>query len=266
MAEKETRRRNDSLDQEAGGQHAGDGHTESEQDGTADLESELEWRDRAIAELTEKRNRLRDQLAETNGATTGVNTELDLTANDRFASGRDLFTLEELMAETVVLTDEDRDSVGLEPADTGASGSRSGAHAEMVAPELILRPSSGNDATQQDSGGEYRSDDETAADGRRGTLVVTLQGEHQFRYPVYDSEITIGRAKQNDIQINSEFISRVHARITMSDGDAVIEDVSSKNGILIDSAPVNSHTFKYGDVVMLGTTRIAYLAANDSQT
>jgi pSer/pThr/pTyr-binding forkhead associated (FHA) protein len=96
-----------------------------------------------------------------------------------------------------------------------------------------------------------------------GTLVITLQGRHQIKYPLNEGEITIGRSKQNDIQINSEFVSRVHARIITDDTGAVIEDVSSKNGVLLDSDPVTRHSFRDGDVVVLGTTLISFQAYTD---
>ncbi|MFL2546465.1 MAG: FHA domain-containing protein [Candidatus Rariloculaceae bacterium] len=90
----------------------------------------------------------------------------------------------------------------------------------------------------------------------REQLVELNRRRERAQASLYEGEITIGRLKDNDIQINSEFVSRAHARIVISADRAVIEDVSSKNGIVVDSTSVDRHVFSDGDMVILGTTRL----------
>lgn len=53
---------------------------------------------------------------------------------------------------------------------------------------------------------------------------------------------TIGRAPECDVQIPSDRVSRRHARIVVTDGRAVIEDLGSKNGTFIDGRPLAGPT------------------------
>ena len=73
----------------------------------------------------------------------------------------------------------------------------------------------------------------------------------------------VGRTPDNDLQIDSKFISRHHCQlITGSDGMTVIEDLNSTNGILIRGKRVRRHTLRDGDIVNLGQFDMLYV--NDS--
>ena len=73
----------------------------------------------------------------------------------------------------------------------------------------------------------------------------------------------IGRTPDNDLQIDSKFISRHHCQlITGSDGVTIIEDLNSTNGILIRGKRVRRHTLRDGDLVSLGQYDMLYV--NDS--
>ncbi len=195
-----------------------------------------------LNELTCQRDRLAVRLA-----------EIDRLANgsDRLACDRsrrpglrpELNSLEELMAETVVLTDEARDKIAFELDDTAVQKQAVGEVVDMVSPEAML---------------PLTELAEPANDGRHGTLIVTFQGGHTLRYPVFDRDITIGRSAKSDIQINSEFVSRNHARIAIGSAGPVIEDVSSMNGMVVNADIVKRHIFRTGDVVVLGTTRLTF--------
>ena len=84
-------------------------------------------------------------------------------------------------------------------------------------------------------------------------MLIAVDKQGQKRYPVRKANIMIGRATENDIRAHSRFISRVHARIFQRDADTVIEDLGSKNGILVNSTLVNQQTvLRAGDVINLG--------------
>jgi pSer/pThr/pTyr-binding forkhead associated (FHA) protein len=96
---------------------------------------------------------------------------------------------------------------------------------------------------------------------RVSRLLVLLDDEQPIKYPLYKNVMTIGRSEQADIQINSDFISRVHARLVSSADDVVVEDVDSKNGIRVNSRPVERHTLRHGDVIWLGKLRFTFIDA-----
>jgi general secretion pathway protein A len=72
--------------------------------------------------------------------------------------------------------------------------------------------------------GINRRRDRRAADGllgRRGTARVSA----------HPGSLRLGRTADNDIQLDSRFVSRHHAQLTVGPRNAVIEDLNSTNGI-----------------------------------
>ncbi len=76
----------------------------------------------------------------------------------------------------------------------------------------------------------------------------------------------IGRTPDNDLQIDSKFISRHHCQlVTGSDGITVIEDLNSTNGIMVRGKRVRRHTLRDGDVVSVGQHEILYVDENAAE-
>ena len=73
----------------------------------------------------------------------------------------------------------------------------------------------------------------------------------------------VGRTPDNDLQIDSKFISRHHCQlITGSDGITVVEDLNSTNGIVIRGKRVRRHTLRDGDVISMGQHEMLYVDEN----
>lgn len=122
---------------------------------------------------------------------------------------------------------------------------------EMLAPEIVFPEQYA--ATAATSG---------AAGGRVVRVLVLLDGEQPVKYPLYKSEMTIGRSEFADIRIDSHFISRLHARITTADdGGVVVEDFESKNGVKVNSKAATRQALRHGDLVSLGGLRFRFLDA-----
>jgi len=86
-----------------------------------------------------------------------------------------------------------------------------------------------------------------------------LQGNR----PVSDYElplgrIIIGRTPDNDLQIESKFISRHHAQVTTTAEGSLVEDLNSTNGLFIGSKRVKQHQLQDGDVIQLGEHKLVY--------
>ena len=71
--------------------------------------------------------------------------------------------------------------------------------------------------------------------------------------------LIIGRTSDNDIAIDSKFISRHHCQIITTQDSCVIEDLNSTNGIYVKSKRVRKHNFNDGDVVLVGQHEIMYM-------
>ncbi|MBC8060959.1 MAG: FHA domain-containing protein [Clostridiaceae bacterium] len=68
----------------------------------------------------------------------------------------------------------------------------------------------------------------------------------------YDKkEIILGRAKDNDIVLNSTIVSQYHAAITMEGEECTITDYMSTNGIIINNIKVPCKSLKDGDVIKI---------------
>jgi len=68
----------------------------------------------------------------------------------------------------------------------------------------------------------------------------------------YDKkEITLGRAKNNDIVINSPIVSQHHAVITIEGAACTIRDTNSTNGLIINNSKELRGELKNGDVIKI---------------
>jgi pSer/pThr/pTyr-binding forkhead associated (FHA) protein len=70
------------------------------------------------------------------------------------------------------------------------------------------------------------------------------------------NEVTLGRSPTCSVSLDDDaFVSSVHARIFVLDGEAYLEDLNSKNGTYLNEEPVNAPTqLERGDLVRVGDT------------
>ena len=67
------------------------------------------------------------------------------------------------------------------------------------------------------------------------------------------NRVMIGRDADNDLVLDSNFISRHHAILSFrEDGSACIEDLNSLNGVVVNKSRRSSADLNVGDVVILG--------------
>ena len=71
--------------------------------------------------------------------------------------------------------------------------------------------------------------------------------------------LIIGRTPDNDLQIDSKFISRHHCQIITTAESCVIEDLNSTNGIYVKAKRVRKHNLNDGDVVVIGKHELMYI-------
>jgi type II secretory pathway predicted ATPase ExeA len=90
-------------------------------------------------------------------------------------------------------------------------------------------------------------------------IIVAHGGEHVEERPLRIGRIIVGRTVDNDVQIDSKFISRHHCQITTTAEGSVLEDLNSTNGVYVKSKRVRRHHLNDGDVVVPGKHEIMYL-------
>jgi type II secretory pathway predicted ATPase ExeA len=106
---------------------------------------------------------------------------------------------------------------------------------------------------------------EPAAHGDRvqkalAKVVLSTEGKAVSELHLVPGRKVIGRTPDNDLQIDSKFISRHHCQlVTGSDGLTVIEDLNSTNGLVIRGKRVRRHTLRDGDLVEVGQHQLLYV-------
>ncbi len=95
--------------------------------------------------------------------------------------------------------------------------------------------------------------------GSVNRILVVLNGSQKLKYPLFKASMTIGRSPENDIQIATEYVSRVHARITSNETGAAIEDLNSRNGVVVNSNKVGRKQLRNGDLVALGKMQFKFI-------
>ncbi|MEX0735564.1 MAG: AAA family ATPase [Steroidobacteraceae bacterium] len=90
-------------------------------------------------------------------------------------------------------------------------------------------------------------------------IIVAYGGEHVEERPLRIGRLIIGRTVDNDVQIDSKFISRHHCQITTTSDGSVLEDLNSTNGVYVKSKRIRRHHLNDGDVIVLGKHEIMYL-------
>src|SRR5487761_2111683 len=92
-----------------------------------------------------------------------------------------------------------------------------------------------------------------------GRILIAHEGKTTFERELRPGRVVIGRTSDNDLQIDSKFISRHHCQILTQADSCVIEDLNSTNGIYVHAKRVRRHNLNDGDVVAVGQHEIMYL-------
>jgi general secretion pathway protein A len=90
-------------------------------------------------------------------------------------------------------------------------------------------------------------------------MLVATDGRTVQEIPLRVGRIIVGRTQDNDLQIDSRFVSRHHCQIVTTANSSVIEDLNSTNGIYVKSKRVRRHYLNDGDVVVIGKHELIYV-------
>jgi chromosome segregation ATPase len=84
-------------------------------------------------------------------------------------------------------------------------------------------------------------------------LLIRVDGESEVVH-VLGRKTTIGRTPDNDIQIETSFISRHHAVLLTSARQSIVEDLNSTNGVFVNGRRITRQILQDGDAVTVGKT------------
>lgn len=90
-------------------------------------------------------------------------------------------------------------------------------------------------------------------------ILVALEGQAVLERALKPGRLIIGRTSDNDLAIDSKFVSRHHCQIVTTLDSCVIEDLNSTNGIYVKAKRVRKHNLNDGDVVLIGKHELMYI-------
>jgi len=99
-----------------------------------------------------------------------------------------------------------------------------------------------------------------------GRLLLSLKGATVTEVYLAPGRCVIGRTSDNDLQVESKYVSRHHAQVTTTTDSSWIEDLNSTNGIFVRGKRVRRHRFAEGDVVKIGLHELAFYKAEQKAT
>ena len=99
----------------------------------------------------------------------------------------------------------------------------------------------------------------------RSSALVVIYGEELGRkFDLEEGKLSIGRSSKSDIQIDHDSVSRQHVRITVTEGQAHIEDVGSTNGTFLNDESLEGKVqLRNNDLIKVGRTVFKFIAHNN---
>jgi MFS family permease len=90
------------------------------------------------------------------------------------------------------------------------------------------------------------------------TLTVTSGGSSGQVITVGDKPVVLGRSHRSDAVLDDESVSRFHATVRREHGQYVVEDMRSRNGVLIDGQKVPKGSLMPGSQLQLGAVSLVF--------
>ncbi|WP_455221595.1 FHA domain-containing protein [Kaarinaea lacus] len=95
-----------------------------------------------------------------------------------------------------------------------------------------------------------------------GKLLISKDGFKVQEIELKSGTITVGRAKDNDIQLNDPTVSSHHAKIVTVMHNSYIEDLDSKNGVFINGVRTVVQALESDDVLSIGQHELFFQEAH----
>ncbi len=95
--------------------------------------------------------------------------------------------------------------------------------------------------------------------GRAYARLRVIEGDNVPEYMMRTTTLKIGRNRDQDLILNNDSVSRVHAVIKRKDGKFLISNLDANNGVYVNGSEVTSITeVKHGDRIELGEVELEF--------
>ena len=185
----------------------------------------------------------------TGGVPRLVNTLCDTALMAAFTADRDVVTLADIhqaIEELRWVEYSARNALQVKASEARAAAERAG----------NVRVGGDDPADREPHAATEAPDDSAPIHGR---LLVATDGRTVEERMLRVGRIIVGRTPDNDLQIDSRFVSRHHCQIVTTMHSSVVEDLNSTNGIYVKSKRVRRHYLNDGDVVVIGKHELIYV-------
>jgi pSer/pThr/pTyr-binding forkhead associated (FHA) protein len=89
--------------------------------------------------------------------------------------------------------------------------------------------------------------------------LIRIDGDRSISHTL-SRRTRIGRAAGCELHIDSTSVSRHHALILAGTREAIIEDLNSTNGVIVNGRKVTRQVLNDGDILTLGEIQFRYVA------
>ena len=89
-------------------------------------------------------------------------------------------------------------------------------------------------------------------------VIIYSESQETQYLPLNEGTVTIGRKKDNDIQIDDPSVSAYHAKLVSFFKPTYVQDLRSTNGTYVNGARVMEHTLENDDVITIGEHKIVF--------
>jgi pSer/pThr/pTyr-binding forkhead associated (FHA) protein len=95
-------------------------------------------------------------------------------------------------------------------------------------------------------------------------IEVRNQGEMVETHDLAVGRTVVGRTPDNDIRIDSKYVSRHHCQIVSDLERSILEDLNSTNGVFMGKRRIKKKNLEDGDVIVLGKHELVYRDLRDT--
>ncbi len=95
--------------------------------------------------------------------------------------------------------------------------------------------------------------------------LVIIEGRDKGETFEFEKEASIGRSASNLIKLSESRISRRHAHIFLREGDWIVRDCRSRNGVFVNGRAHPEARLAAGDEVQVGNTKLVFEAGPSSR-
>ncbi len=93
---------------------------------------------------------------------------------------------------------------------------------------------------------------------RRCKLVVIKGAQRGTEFVIAGDVFRVGKAPENDLQLDDETVSRVHFEIMRDAKGYLVRDLKSTNGTFLDGAEVKEAYLRAGSVIRIGSSELKF--------